>query len=174
MNNKVKWTIGMILLLAGISGCAPDSDKIVASKIENFSQINYEEIVKYKDTYVGDNSAVGNIINLLPGNGYRSGFELVTDKQPYEIIINYKQNEELGLEEYNEFWMKIKPEELLEKNAIIILTLVKNAGMVKFNVNEIDKEFYEFRRKDLEMKYGEEIMDLWKDEKVFKDFLSIE
>ena len=44
----------------------------------------------YKGTYVGNNSAVGTILNKLPANEYLTGFSLKTNQSPYEITIAYK------------------------------------------------------------------------------------
>ncbi len=111
-------------------------------------------MIKYKGTYVGDNSSVGNIIKNLPANEYSAGFSLQTSKEPYEITVNYKTNENLGEENYNKFWKDKKVEELLEKNAVILLSLIPNAEIIKFNVDNIGEESYKYNRKNLEQKYG--------------------
>ncbi|MED3961288.1 DUF4825 domain-containing protein [Niallia taxi] len=48
-----------------------------------------KDIFQYKDSNVGDNSAVGNIVYKLPGAQQLSGIELKTKEEPYGIILNY-------------------------------------------------------------------------------------
>lgn len=52
-----------------------------------------ESIFQYEDSFVGDNSAVSNITNQLPGADQMNSFELHTDKNPYGITLNYDWKE---------------------------------------------------------------------------------
>ncbi len=128
-------------------------------------------MIKYKGTYVGDNSSVGSIIKNLPANEYSAGFILQTSKEPYEITVNYKANENLGEENYNKFWKGNKVEKLLEKNAAVLLSLIPNAEIIKFNVENIGKESYKYDRKNLEQKYGN-LKNLFKDNDSLNKFLN--
>lgn len=71
--------------------------------IKNSSKVETYDLIKYKGSYVGDNSSVGSIIKNLPANEYSAGFSLQTSKEPYEITVNYKTNKNLGEENYNKF-----------------------------------------------------------------------
>lgn len=87
------------------------------------------KLEEYQGTYVGDNSAVGNIIkNLYSGKHYDT-FSLETKEEPYGIIINYKEDT------YTKVYQNI------EKDALILFKLIDNASFVKFNVNNKSYSF---------------------------------
>lgn len=125
-------------------------------KVNNISDINMEELKKYKDSYVGDNSAVMNILANLPLNTYVSELSLKTDRKLYEITVNYKENPALGLDDYNNFWKDKNPNEVLEKNAALMFSLIKNTDVIEFNVDNIGEKNYRYTRDELKEKYGED------------------
>lgn len=155
MKNKIKILVPLIIILSlSLIGCRMNSQKKSKDNIKNTSTVETYDLIKYKGSYVGDNSSVGNIIKSLPASEYNAGFRLQTSKEPYEIILNYKANEKLGEENYNKFWSDKKANKLLEKNAVVLLSLITNAEVIKFNVDNIGEESYEYNRKSLEQKYG--------------------
>lgn len=95
---------------------------------------------KYQGTYVGDNSAVGNIIKDLYSGKHYETFSLETKEEPYGITINYKEDT------YTKVYQNI------EKDALILLKLVDNASFVKFNINA---KSYTFDRE-----YAQSVFDL--------------
>lgn len=120
----------------------------------------YKTLEDYRDVYVGDNSAVGNIINRLYSSSYYDHFELQTKEKPYAITIIYKNNE------YGDMYKH------LEKDASVLCSLVKNVDIINF---EIDKT-YTFNRNDINQIYKdvkkvaiEDIMTRYEDEK-FEQF----
>jgi len=52
-----------------------------------------EDLFEFKGSFVGDNNAVGSIVNQLPSGEYLHGFELKTKEEPYGIILNYEDIE---------------------------------------------------------------------------------
>ncbi|EPY2276581.1 DUF4825 domain-containing protein [Clostridium sporogenes] len=172
MKNKLKILIPLIIILSlNLVGCGMNSEKKSKENIKNSSKVETYDLIKYKGTYVGDNSSVGNIITNLPANEYRAGFSLQTTKEPYEITINYNINKNLGEENYNKFWKDNKVEKLLEKNAVVLLSLIPNAEIIKFNVDNIGEESYKYDRKNLEQKYGS-LKNLFKDNDSLNKFLN--
>ncbi len=172
MKNKLKVLIPLIIILSlNLVGCGMNSEKKSKENIKNSSKVETYDLIKYKGTYVGDNSSVGNIIKNLPANEYSAGFSLQTSKEPYEIIVNYKANENLGEENYNKFWSDKKADKLLEKNSVVLLSLIPNAKIIKFNVDNIGEESYKYDRKNLEQKYGN-LKDLFKDNDSLNKFLN--
>ncbi|MCC5417764.1 DUF4825 domain-containing protein, partial [Clostridium botulinum] len=155
MKNKLKVLVPVIIILSlNLIGCGVNSEKKSKENIKNSSKVETYDLIKYKGTYVGDNSSVGSIIKNLPANEYSAVFSLQTTKEPYEVTVNYKTNENLGEENYNKFWKDKKVEELLEKNSVVLLYLIPNAKIIKFNVENIGEESYKYDRKNLEQKYG--------------------
>ncbi|EPY6471697.1 DUF4825 domain-containing protein [Clostridium sporogenes] len=172
MKNKLKILIPLIIILSlNLVGCGINSEKKSKGNIKNSSKVETYDLIKYKGTYVGDNSSVGNIITNLPANEYSAGFSLQTTKEPYEITINYNINKNLGEENYNKFWKDNKVEKLLEKNAVVLLSLIPNAEIIKFNVDNIGEESYKYDRKNLEQKYGS-LKNLFKDNDSLNKFLN--
>ncbi|MFV3012725.1 DUF4825 domain-containing protein [Clostridium botulinum] len=172
MKKKFKILVPLVLILSlNLIGCGINSEKKSKDNIKNTSKVETYDLIKYKGTYVGDNSSVGNIIKNLPANEYSDGFSLQTTKEPYEITVNYKTNENLGEENYNKFWKDKKVEKLLEKNAVVLLSLIPNAEIIKFNVENIGEEFYKYDRKNLEQKYGN-LKNLFKDNDSLNKFLN--
>lgn len=173
MKKRLKILVPVLIVLTfNFIGCESNPLKTSNGKSENVSQTKTDDLLKYKDSYAGDNSAVGNITAMLPANAYNAGFSLQTSKKPYGMTINYKANKNSGEENYNDFWSSKKPEELLEKNAVVLLSLIPNADTVKFNVDNIGKKSYEYDRKDLEQKYGGELKTLFKDAASYEKFLN--
>ncbi|HDK7215905.1 DUF4825 domain-containing protein [Clostridium botulinum] len=172
MKNKLKVLVPLIIILSlSLISCGINSSKKSKDNIKNTSKVKTYNLIKYKGTYVGDNSSVGNIIKNLPANKYSAGFSLQTTKEPYEITINYNINKNLGEENYNKFWKDNKVEKLLEKNAVVLLSLIPNAEIIKFNVDNIGEESYKYDRKNLEQKYGN-LKDLFKDNDSLNKFLN--
>lgn len=173
MKNKFKILVPAIIIISlSLIGCGSNSTKTPNQKVETISQVKIDDLLKYKGSYVGDNSAVGNIIAKLPANVYNAGFSLQTNKEPYEITINYKANQNLGVRDYNNFWSNKRPDEFLEKNAVVLLSLIQNADIIEFNVDNVGEGSYKYTRKALEQKYGGDLKNLLKDETSFKSFLN--
>lgn len=105
-----------------------------------------EDVFKFRDSYIGDNSAVGSIVNQLQEAEHFKVFELETKEQPYGIILNYD-------------WSA--PEQDYKKaaiyNATFLFTLVRNADWTTFN---FDNQEYKLTREDLQGWYGEDLSNL--------------
>lgn len=173
MNNRFKIVAPLILVLSlTLIGCTNDSAKTTNQPKQATSKIETYDLIKYKDSYVGDNSAVANILSKLPANAFSSGFSLQTTKEPYGITINYNASKISGEEDYNKFWSNVKIEELLEKNAVVLLALIKNADTVDFNVEGIGENSYKYDRKTLEKKHGGDLKNLFKDDASFDNFFN--
>src|SRR3954453_2013029 len=110
LREMINFLFFSLLVLFLLSGCN-----------SNDRNIN-NDIFQFKDTFVGDNSAVGNIANQLPGAEQLNGFELKTKEEPYGIILNYDWIE--SEQEYNE---------TVTYNATFLFTLVQNVDWITFN-----------------------------------------
>ncbi len=78
---------------------------------------------KYQDSYIGDNSAVGYIIDKISSGEYLNNFILHTKKEPYGITINYKESS------YGDIYKNI------EQDSLILFKLIKNVSYVEFKIN---------------------------------------
>lgn len=84
-----------------------------------------QDLFKYKGAYVGDNSAVGNILSRLPVRGYSKDFELATVEEPYGIILNYDGSESLQ-----------ERQQTVVYTATYLFTLIRNADWIKYNFGD--------------------------------------
>ncbi len=73
MKQMLKWLPFSLLMILIFSGCNTKNE--------------VENPFKYRNSYVGDNNAVGNIVRQLEGANYIQGFELKTKDMPYGIMI---------------------------------------------------------------------------------------
>ncbi|MDE5054064.1 DUF4825 domain-containing protein [Niallia taxi] len=105
-----------------------------------------KDIFQYKDSYVGDNSAVGNIVYKLPGAQQLSGIELKTKEEPYGIILNYG-------------WGKSENEykELVIYNTTFLFTLVKNVDWITV---KSERKEYTVTKEDLQNWYGNDFSNI--------------
>ncbi|XTR38664.1 DUF4825 domain-containing protein [Paraclostridium tenue] len=127
---KVILPLIMIVLSLGFVGCEKTKN---AKEDSNESKISVDKLLEYKDSYVGNNSAIGNIISNLPANIYNKKFELQTKSKPYEINIDYKDFEDTYVKFEDNTSITIPFSEAIKKNAMILLSLVKNADIINFN-----------------------------------------
>ena len=147
-----------MLVLFGLVGCGKSS---------NTSELS--ELLTYKNSYVGDNSAVSNIIWRLPAHEYLDGFELQTSQEPYEITINYKNFDKKMVKLEDDSMLNASLTEILKGNAIIILSLIKNAEIVNFNVEGHD--MIVFDRTTLSNSYGNTLDSITEDESSLQNFI---
>lgn len=88
----------------------------------------------YKGTYVGNNSAVGTILNKLPANEHLTGFSLKTNQPPYEITIAYKDFQYTDVKIGKKEEKQVSPETVLKGNAVVLFSLIENVDCIHFNL----------------------------------------
>jgi hypothetical protein len=121
------------------------------------------DVFQYKDSFVGDNSAVGNIVNKLPGAENLNDFELRTKEEPYGIILNYNE-----MESEKEF------QETVVYNATFLFVLIQNVDLITFHSD--DRE-YTVTKDDLQEWYSIDLNEIQKENelrKLINDFLEDE
>ncbi|RDW17088.1 DUF4825 domain-containing protein [Oceanobacillus chungangensis] len=123
-----------LLILLILNGC-------------NAINANDNDIFQYKDSYVGDNSAVGNIVSQLPEGKHLNGFELKTNEEPYGIILNYQG---IATGDYKKIAIN---------NATFIFTLIHNVEWVTFNFNNEDNEEYNVTKEKLQKWYEKDLSE---------------
>ena len=83
-----------VILIMGLTFCT--------AKVLNKKEItNIDKLSQYEDTYIGNNSSVNAILELLPFSKYKQKIELQTTIKPYELTIYYNMNEKTNALEYN-------------------------------------------------------------------------
>ncbi|MGE7835365.1 DUF4825 domain-containing protein [Viridibacillus arvi] len=143
--------LSSFLLLAAliVSGCNSKSGSEEPLEIK-FGYVG--DLFKFKDTYVGNSSAVGNIVSQLESAEQFKGFELKTDEEPYGIILNY------SVEESEQDYKGI-----VIYNATFLFTLIQNADWITFN---FANEEYAITKEKLQNWYGEDFTGMQSEDEV--------
>ena len=122
------------------------------------SQSVDQDLFKYKGAYVGDNSAVGNILGRLPVAGYSKGFELATVKEPYGVILNYDGSESLQ-----------ERQQTVVYTATYLFTLIRNVDWISYNFGN---QQIKVTKAELQHWYGDdEDLSRFKSEKELNAFI---
>lgn len=131
MGKAIRFISYSLLILLFLSACK-----------SNDTNTN-DDIFQYKNSFVGDNSAVGNIANQLPGSDQLNGLELQTNEEPYGIILNYD-------------WIESEQEykETVVNNATFLFTLIQNADWITFHSALAE---YTITKENLQDWYGKEL-----------------
>ena len=133
------FVIPALILCAGAAFCLLTNPKSAPEK-ESFP---HESLYSWRTKYIGDNSAVGNIIYNLtfPEDMAYQQFALQTSAEPYEVTVTFALSEK-DKEQYAHDAPNPKKEiSMLEENACIMFSLIENAGIVNFKlVDETDEE----------------------------------
>lgn len=111
-----------------------------------------EDLFQYKNAYVGDNSAVINIVNRSMQSDNFRGLELKTKETPYGIILNYD-----GSESESESESEKNDKRTMIYNATYLFALIKNAEWITFNFNNQE---YKITKDALIEWYGEDFSTL--------------
>ncbi len=150
-----------ILCFVILAGCAPTGDNAEKSSIA--------ELLKYKDSYVGDNSAVGNILHNLDGGQFVTQFALQTGKEPYGIEITYGPKDDSPKNEFNEYWTEETIQKTFFGTATSLFALIKNVDYIDMTIETGEKKALTITRADLETYYGEDIRTFAESEQAWKE-----
>lgn len=165
---SLKLTLMFVLVFVFLMGCQA-TKSLEDAKI---TEVNLDKLLEYKNSYVGDNSAVGGIIMDLPGNVYFKGMVLQTSEIPYGIEVNYGVNHNLGDKDFEEYWTIDQTKKLFLNNASTFFILVKNVDEIKFNLvtkkDTQSKNVFNITRKELEAFYGKDLKLYAEDKKLWQ------
>ncbi len=126
----------MLLLCLSVNGLllgCSQNDKIENSpEQKRYSQQEVENLFQWKTDYVGDNSAVGNLLSELgtPEGIKQNGFEIQSNVEPYGIVVYYEIEDGKAEEKRN----------MIYKNTIILFSLIGNLEYVNYSISQKDKE----------------------------------
>lgn len=121
--------------------------------------------IKYKGSYIGDNSSVSAILEGLPGATYKKTIELQTKIQPYGLVVHYGENDEekLNTKEYDDYWTDRR--RVLLYNATVLFMVIDNLDSIDFHLElEDDKRNqFQFTRAEIEELFGREMANYTND-----------
>ena len=136
--------------------------------LKNHSLIT--QLLKNKTEYVGNNSKVGGIIHLLtfPENIVYDYFELITDREPYGIIVHLKADTKT-----KELYSIEQNQQQFQKNAAIMFALIGNADYINFNLDDGKAPFsIKYTREWVNGLYGKDVRDFAKSEEEFSKLIN--
>jgi len=157
--------IPLVLILAGCPNIGQKTEVEETGAVV----IDLDRLIKYKDAYVGDNSAVGGILFELPGNIYVKSFALQTGSLPYIIEVNYglNGNSNLQEEDLKKYWTEENIQNIFLNNATSFFILVKNVDEVRFTLETDQKRSFRISRKEMEEFYGNDLKGYAQDKEMW-------
>lgn len=138
-----------------------------------------QDLLGHRTPYVGNNSEVVALIDLLPlpSGLSREAVELQTAEEPYGVTIDYKLDMDTGITLDVENGDPFTLEQWLYRHAAILLSLIGNADYIEFKVDNartisggLDRYEYRLDRNDIEAVYGD-VRSIAEDEKLFLDYV---
>ncbi|NMA84993.1 MAG: DUF4825 domain-containing protein [Epulopiscium sp.] len=106
-----------------------------SNKKEDIDTGKMDELYKLKGTYIGDNSNVGNIINLLdfPEELTPNGMELFTKEEPFGLRINFQASDEIIAK-----YMSTSSDYVWRPQSLILFSLIDNLEYIQYDINSDD------------------------------------
>lgn len=124
----------VIALFLFLTACSTQVEK---ESDTNALALLSDSLYQYKNTFIGDNSKVVAIIELMPVEGLtRDNVELLTTQQPYSIIVHYTTTDRTVIRP-----KIVEISRGFAKNAAVILSLVPNAENVHMIISDEYSEF---------------------------------
>ncbi|WP_223251749.1 DUF4825 domain-containing protein [Bacillus sp. LLTC93] len=133
-----KWMYILLLLTVVLSACNSQATE-KESDIKGIEDMSLRQLSKHKNSYIGDNGAIGAILSDLTGNVIRE-YEIV-DEKALKVTYGVKENANDTEEQFDTFWFDKK--DTIEKNylynALALFILIDNAEQVTLKMNSNDK-----------------------------------
>ncbi len=106
-----------------------------SNKEKGIDTSKMDELYKLKGTYIGDNSNVGNIINLLdfPEELTPNGIELFTKEEPFGLRINFQASDEIIAK-----YMSTSSDYIWRPQSLILFSLIDNLEYIQYDINSDD------------------------------------
>lgn len=165
-NKKLK--LICLLILAGAIGTS-----CLGSGPAKEGRSTGEDLYRLRDTYIGDNSKLLEIVNLLdfPEDLDLDGISLKTDKRPYGLEISLK-----GEDESIAYYMESSSSYIFRPESLVVFSLVDNLDYIEYrlsspnlNINDyyMDRDLAENL---VDWEFNQNLKTLSSSEKIFKDF----
>ncbi len=144
-----------------------DGEVILETPYNPYAE-NREALLAYKDTLIGDNSAVSGLIQkMLPAGVTMEGLSLQTEREPYGLTIRYAlEQPELYVTD------GVLKEETFYQNALILFSLIENVDTVSMEIRQGETLFnVTYERKAAEEQFeNQDLRGFAIDEKIFENF----
>lgn len=121
-------------------------------EVEETKVYHVDNLIEFKNPYVGDASKVGNLISQLPYAEYGQGMSLQTENTPYGITAKYDftaSDIDRNLIESN-----------LHNNALVMFALIDNVDNIDFNLTiGSEEKKIQFSREQLQQNYDKDLRE---------------
>ncbi|MBS4174932.1 DUF4871 domain-containing protein [Bacillus sp. FJAT-49736] len=136
--------------------------------IDQKDKVEIEKLIPFRESYVGDNSAVVGILRQLPGKNFLKEVSLSTKQEPYGIHAQYSGR----TKDFETYWENENGERIFLYNATTLFILVQNVDEVTFDVKTKEGiHSFQATRKELENFYGMKLRDLSKHQTQWENVL---
>ena len=163
---EMKRSLLSICLLLGLFSLLVGCDSV----LEKEKKEPVDVLMDYKDTAVGDATAVSHISYILPAGEHVKQIDLQTKETPYEITIDYgvKEDSDTTVEDFENEWDENNTKRALLNNAIAFFILVNNVDVVHFNVETETPVSFSITREDIDTFVGKDVREYSNDAKLWK------
>lgn len=146
MKKITRYIFFLLLILLFLNGCGSNSDG---------NNNTNEDIFQFKESVIGDNSAVINIIGQLQHNEEFQEVSLETKTEPYGMTLKYENIDATMIEkEYKETTIH---------NATFLFALIDNAEWTTYNFGD---QKYKITKSKLQDWYGKELNEFTNEEEL--------
>jgi hypothetical protein len=156
----------LLVSFSFLTGC--ESKKVV--NLNSTKEMKINNVINYRNSYVGNNNAVTNILYNLPGGPFVKRVLLETRTTPYGIIVDYgiKKGSSLKQEDLNKYFEGDNGKKIFLNNATTLFILVKNVDTVTFNLVSSNSQSFSISRENLEILYKRNLREYAKNTSLWK------
>ena len=161
------WAISVALVAAIIVGVGLFTNPITAKPVDNSLT---SQFLKNKTEYVGDNSKVGGIISLLmfPKNIAYDSFKLLTNSEPFTVIVNLKADTET-----RNLYSGEANQQQFQDNAVIMFALIGNVEYINFSIDDgLAPYSIQYTREWANHQYGKDVRDFARSKEEFSKLIN--
>ncbi|MEH6942358.1 DUF4825 domain-containing protein [Bacillus sp. JJ722] len=141
------------------------------SKKEETKENTVEELLVFKDSTIGDSSAVVNMSYLLPGGKYVKQVSLQTEQKPYGLTIDYgvKEGTNIKQEAFEDDWDDKVTERTFLNNATTYFILIENVDVVEFKLHTKALKSFKITRQEMNDFYGKDVREYADDKEAWNE-----
>lgn len=147
----------VLIAIALLTNCQNNNDKTNSSKEMKIDKV----LLQYKGSFVGNNSAIMNILWNVPGGNYVKEINLQTKKPPFGIGIIYglKGDPAIKEKDFYKYWNDENTKKVFLNSATTLFILIKNVTTVTITLDTPIKSSFSITRKDMEDFYGRDLKE---------------
>ncbi|BBP86658.1 hypothetical protein BsIDN1_02760 [Bacillus safensis] len=144
-----KWMYILLLLTVVLSACSSQASE-KKSDMKGIADISLKQLSTHKNTYLGDNSAIREILSDLPGGVIRE-FEII-DRKALDVTYGVKKMQAIQKNSLTPSGLikRIRSKNVFIQRHRTFFILVDNVEQVTLNMSSKDEPSVTFKRKQLE------------------------